>query len=352
MIFVGDIALPFPFAVKIKNLPQGLQDKNWIGNLEGAIVKDPKDLQNKSIVYNHADAIKNLTRYLNFSGFTLANNHIFDAGSYNQTVDFLKDIKIPYCGIGKNLAKANEPLILQEEGQKVVILNFGWEVIQCKITTGNFPGVNPLRKDHVLTQVTRIVTKYPDANVVAVMHWNYELEAEPQPSERELAKKLIDLGLAGVIGCHSHRVGGFEIYKGKPIIYSLGNWMFTQKFYNKQKSQFPDFCNLQLAFEWNFDTRELVFHFFKYDRKTSIVTYSHTEKNESSTLNKLTPFKNLTNEAFKKWYKTNHYHKKKGLPIYYFDDSNLLIRIKNTINRFRDFAVLIRRYIPLRSSSR
>src|SRR5690606_30903167 len=106
--------------------------------------------------------------------------------------------------------------------------------------------------DHVLDSVERAIRDYPDACILPFMHWSYELEDTPQPFERQLAKKLIDMGVAGVIGCHPHRIGGVEMYKDKPIVYSLGNWMFKQHYYHNGKLKFPDFCNLQLAFEWDF----------------------------------------------------------------------------------------------------
>src|SRR5690606_14631912 len=132
---------------------------------------------------------------------------------------------------------------------KVIIVNFGWEVIQCEITTGNKIGVNPLKKNHVLNTIKCLIDKYPDAKIIPFMHWSYELEAQPQPFERELARKMIDLGVYAVIGCHSHCIGEIETYKNKPIIYSLGNWMFKQNHYFRKKLKFPDFCNFQLAFE-------------------------------------------------------------------------------------------------------
>src|SRR5690606_1459247 len=126
-----------------------------------------------------------------------------------------------------------------EDGQSIVVLNFGWEVIQCEVTLGDYTGVNPLRKEHVIQSVTDAVKAHPKAKIVAFMHWSYELEAEPQPFERELARHIIDLGVAAVIGCHPHRIGGIEIYKDKPIVYSLGNWLFKQHYYREGKSKFP-----------------------------------------------------------------------------------------------------------------
>ncbi len=214
-------------------------------------------------------------------------------------------------------------------------------VIQCEVTLGNEIGVNPLRKKHVIDSVKRAVEKYPNAIIIPFMHWSYELEAEPQPFERELAKNLINLGVSGVIGAHPHRIGGFEIYKCKPIMYSLGNWMFKQNYYRNGKSRFPDFCDSEVALEWNFEKNEIKFHFFNYDKTNSSLTFSHSENIDSETMNSHTPFKDLPNEEYIEWYKKSHYHRNKGLPIYYWDDSDLKTNIKNKINKVRDALIRI-----------
>jgi hypothetical protein len=60
MIFVGDIALPFKDAIKSKGLPPSLNSKQWIGNLEGALI-DSEEVTNKSnVVFNSKTAVKTL----------------------------------------------------------------------------------------------------------------------------------------------------------------------------------------------------------------------------------------------------------------------------------------------------
>ena len=115
--------------------------------------------------------------------------------------------------------------------------------------------------------------------------------------------------------------------------------MFKQKYYHNGKIAFPDFCNQELAFEWNFKTDEINFHFFEY-KDNSALEYSHTEGLDSSTMERYTPFRNLSNDEYKQWYKKNHYHKRKGLPIYYWEDSEMMILIKNRINKLRDALLL------------
>ena len=54
-----------------------------------------------------------------------------------------------------------------------------------------------------------------------------------------------------------------------------------------------------------------------------------------------TSFKDLSNDDYIEWYKRNHYHKNKGLPIYYWHDSYLKTNIKNKINKLRDALIRI-----------
>lgn len=338
MIFVGDIALPIRDTIQIKSIPSELFQKNWFGNLEGGIVdnSDEKYIISRG-VFNDIGAIKELKSEFSFKGFALANNHIIDLIELENTIYQLNELSIPYCGIGLSLDEADKPLLIEENGQQIIILNFGWEVIQCELASKTKSGVNPLTKSHVLNSIHNTILNFPNAKIIPYMHWSYELEAEPQPFERELARKMIDSGAAGVIGSHPHRVGGFEMYNGKPIIYSLGNWMFKQNYYFDGKLSFPDFCNLELAFEWDLANDDLKFHFFNYDREKSELKFLRTEGRDSPTMSEHTPFLNLSEKEYRKWYKKNHYHKNKGLPIYYWNDSVFTVKMKNQWNKSRDY---------------
>lgn len=88
MIFVGDIALPYKESIKLKNLPTSFNSKQWIGNLEGALIDNIQEIINGKAVFNDKNAIKHLCSQFNFTGFALANNHIFDTGSFEETISF------------------------------------------------------------------------------------------------------------------------------------------------------------------------------------------------------------------------------------------------------------------------
>lgn len=340
MIFVGDIALPYNKSISIHNCPIKVRNSNWFGNLEGSLVDNSfNKYTNTSGVYNHVGAVKELIKEFNFIGFALANNHSFDFGDVENAKKQLQKLSLNYCGIGSNLVEAAKPLKVKENGVEIIILNFGWEVIQCKIASEHKGGVNPLIEKHVLNSIIGTISENPNSKVIPFMHWSYELEAEPQPFERQLAKKMIDIGASGVLGTHTHNIGGFEVYRGKPIIYSLGNWLFKQNTYFNGNHSFPEFCDLEVAFEWDFSKNDFLFHFFNYDRIKSELHFLRTEDKNSATMKARTPFANFSEEEYRIWYKKNHYHKNKGLPIYYPDDNYIIIWIKNKWNQIRDLLI-------------
>jgi len=341
MIFVGDIAIPYFGAIKLKGYPEDLLQKSWFGNLEGALINSQNNTGQSDIrgVFNDFMAIKNLTNKFNYVGFALANNHIFDTGSYLETKENLDQLNVKWCGIGKNLAEASTPLVLKENNTEIVIVNLGWEVIHCTIAKKHKIGVALLTKENAFELLTNLRQEKPNAKVIFFMHWSYELEAHPQPRERELAKVLIDKGADGIIGSHPHRIGEFEIYKGKPIVYSLGNWMFRQNYYFNGKLEFPDFCDKEIAFEWDFKNDIMKIHHFVYEKNDSVLSYVSTDIFDENFVSRNSLIYKLTNQEYKKYYKKNHYHRSKGLPIYYWEDSTFRVIVKNHINKLRDYTL-------------
>ena len=62
--------------------------------------------------------------------------------------------------------------------------------------------------------------------VIPVMHWGWEYEPRASARQRALARWMIDAGADAVIGGHPHVAQDTEVYQGRPIIYSLGNFVF------------------------------------------------------------------------------------------------------------------------------
>jgi len=64
--------------------------------------------------------------------------------------------------------------------------------------------------------------------VIPIMHWGWENERTANPRQRQLAKLMIDAGADAVIGGHPHVTQDVSVYKGKPIVYSVGNFVMKE----------------------------------------------------------------------------------------------------------------------------
>ncbi len=334
MIFVGDIALSNEDSIEY-SLPSFFKNKTIIANLEGSLVRNTDDYLRTSKVVNDFKAIKNLNEKYNIH-FSINNNHIFDNADFSESRSNFIKLGLSVFGAGENLKVASKPLLLSN--QKIVILNFGWCVIECKYASRNKEGVNPLIHSYVKKELLKYKNLYSDFKIFIFFHWNYELEEFPMPAQRILSHELIDLGCDLIIGAHPHRVQGFELYKNKPIIYSLGNFLFTQNIYRAGTLKFPDFCNLELAFEFCVEGKHK-FHFFYYDKSNKKLKFLKTDEIfDSEIMDKLSSFGKIKLSEYDKWFKKNRYHKK-FIPVYKTDDSKSVIFFKNYYNKIRTSGV-------------
>ncbi len=342
MIFGGDVACSTEEDTPQLIIPNDIKKANWIFNLEGSIVRDNEaDLLKKNVLFNSLTAIDKIKQNLNIKGVTLANNHITDLGKFHTTLSYLKKNKILYTGAGFDFKTSSKPIYFKEQEQEITILNFGWEAINCIVSKKNKDGVNPYTNKNVLNQFILEKEKKPKNKIIIYFHWNYELELYPQPNDRDLARKLIDLGADLIIGCHAHRVQGAEIYKEKPILYGLGNWMFCQKTFWNSTLTYPDFCNTQLAFEVDWLNNNFICHWFDYDKEQNIVNYKESELlKDSIKIKELTPFTNFSSKEYEKWFKKNRIQKKL-LPVFCYSDSKLSILFKTNWIKLRHQLIMI-----------
>ena len=93
-------------------------------------------------------------------------------------------------------------------------------------------GSNPLDLIHIQEDITSARNK---ANyIVVIVHGGVEMFQLPTPRMKRWYRHFIDLGVDTILNHHQHCVNGYELYKGKPIFYGLGNFYFPRR---KQKSR-------------------------------------------------------------------------------------------------------------------
>ena len=269
-------------------------------------------------VFNEVEAIEELCKKIPFKAFSIANNHLLDAAGVKTTLDNAKRLGIPVVGAGQNLQEAQKSIVIADsDGVYYRILAFGWGNIQCEPAKGNKQGVNPYTRENVIKCVQQALREMEP--VICFMHWDYELEKYPQPYDRQLAKDLIDMGVSAVIGCHAHRTQPIEFYKGKPIVYGLGNFLFCQGHYFGGKLCFPKFCEEEYAFETTKDGYWL--HYFHYDQQANRLEYVNSaEISEDREFEGKAMFTGYTTEEYEQFFEKNRIQKKL-LPIFHAKES-------------------------------
>lgn len=168
---------------------------------------------------------------------SLANNHMFDYGpdGVGDTITAVQAHGIAHFGAGPDLASARKPAILERNGVKIALLGYfflGDRNIEppALYATDTKPGVAGCFKgDECIGKMVEedVKAALPLADVVVpFFHWGREAQDEVMPYQRALARRAIDAGAKLVLGSHPHVIHGIETYKGVPVVYSLGNFIF------------------------------------------------------------------------------------------------------------------------------
>ena len=162
-----------------------------------------------------------------FDAVSLANNHSGDYGqtAFIETMQHLDAAGIARFGGGSNLAEAHLPLWIDKKGLKIAILGYN-EYKPRRFEAGpQTPGIAWSEDDQVIADIRAAKAAGAD-HVIPFMHWGWENTAQPDERQRNFARRMIDEGASAVVGSHPHVTQGAEIYRGKPIVYSLGNFVF------------------------------------------------------------------------------------------------------------------------------
>lgn len=162
-----------------------------------------------------------------FDAVALANNHSGDYGrdAFVETLDHLDRAGIARFGGGRNLAEAHRPLWIERRGMRIAVLAYNEFKPRAFEAGADWPGIAWSEDDQVIADIRAARAAGAD-HVIPFMHWGWERETAPDERQRQLARRMIDEGAALVVGGHPHVTQGAEIYRGKPIVYSLGNFVF------------------------------------------------------------------------------------------------------------------------------
>ncbi|MDB5795632.1 MAG: putative poly-gamma-glutamate biosynthesis enzyme [Noviherbaspirillum sp.] len=162
-----------------------------------------------------------------FDAVSLANNHSGDFGraAFAEMLDLLDKAGIARFGGGRNLREAHAPLIIERKGLRIALLGYNEFLPRTFEADADAPGVAWSEDDQVVDDLRKARSVHRADIVIPVMHWGWEDEPVAGRRQRELARLMVDAGADAVIGGHPHVTQDIEHYKGKPIVYSVGNFV-------------------------------------------------------------------------------------------------------------------------------
>ncbi len=178
-----------------------------------------------------------------------ANNHVFDYGvdGMRDSISNFDSAGITHIGAGENKQEATAPAVIEKNGHKVTIFNYmdsenfqeySQEVMP--IAGENTPGYSAWNDTTSPQQIKNAKNNGSDF-VIVYMHYGNEYSRSPNENQEKISHLAIDAGADTVVGAHAHVTQGIEMYKGKPIYYNLGNFIFDQSNSATHRAYFVNF---------------------------------------------------------------------------------------------------------------
>lgn len=224
IIFVGDVMLGrsvmskclslndynYPF---LKTADVLKQADITVGNLENPILNNCPISNDGFIFCSNKESIEGL-KFAGFDLMNLANNHTNNYGNNGliQTQDFLKKNNIDYFGV-------NNLVIKNINNIKFGFLGF------------DYVFKNPKESDFELIKNSK-----NQVDILIVMtHWGVEYKSKSNENQQTIAKNIIESGADVIVGSHPHWVQEIGYINEKPVVYSLGNFVFDQSWSEETK---------------------------------------------------------------------------------------------------------------------
>lgn len=191
-------------------------------------------------------------RRAGYQVMSFATNHCMDWGreAFYQTIQVLRQEEMQVIGVGRNLAEARKPVIVERDGMKIGFLGYNTILPQDYWATPDRPGCAPMRgltvyqpiehdqpgtpcriftfphPDDLQNLLEDVKALRPQVDVLALsIHWGIHfVPAVLADYQRMVAHAAIDAGVDVVLGHHTHILKPIEVYKGKVIFYSMANF--------------------------------------------------------------------------------------------------------------------------------
>jgi poly-gamma-glutamate capsule biosynthesis protein CapA/YwtB (metallophosphatase superfamily) len=262
LLILGDTNIqnrPDPYSA-FANVREMLSSADVVfGQLEGPLAEPSAnpaqpDIPHKAGWRHSGAKVGPALKKAGYVGVSCASNVAYPASAAVASVKALDAVGILHCGVGETLAEARRPVIIEKNGVRFGFLSYTsvfWPSNHAASTNSpgcatikahaayepgpralEMPGAEPIT--HTFADPAELEAMREDVRalrtkvdlVILSCHWGVSSKDEPVAYQREIARAAIDVGADMVFGHHPHVVQAGEIYQGKPIFYSLGNFVF------------------------------------------------------------------------------------------------------------------------------
>jgi poly-gamma-glutamate synthesis protein (capsule biosynthesis protein) len=231
LMFSGDVTLADAFADAMgkdhskafSNMEEYRQADLAMVNLENPLTRATLPIASKQFNFKAEPESVEVLKQGGVDLVTLANNHTMDfqEAGLKETMATLDRAGILHMGAGRDIAEARRPEIIDVKGQRLAYLSYWGN----EYSAGeNKAGISPILEANIAHDI-RAIRNQVDW-IIVNYHWGQELAEHPADWQMELARFTIDQGADLIVGHHPHVLQGAEIYRGRPIAYSLGNFIF------------------------------------------------------------------------------------------------------------------------------
>ena len=241
IIFTGDVLFANAFkagydangirGVVSEELLQELNDADILMiNNEFAFSDHGTPMEDKQFTFRCSPSYVTALQEMGVDVVSLANNHTLDYGKQALLDTFctIENAGILYGGAGESVARAEEVQTITINGK-----TYGFIAVSRVVPTADWKVENSMPGLFCCYDETRLVEIVKEAKkncdfVAVYPHWGVEYEAYPEKYQTDIAEKCIKAGADVVVGAHTHCLQGVSFIEGKPVCYSLGNFVFGQ----------------------------------------------------------------------------------------------------------------------------
>ena len=206
-----------------------------LANLEAPVSLGGEPNMIKRFRFRHHPKVLDALREAGFDFLSFANNHTLDYGpeAFADTLQYLRQSGMAWAGAGSDLEEALRPAKLTlPDGTRLAVFAFADYPVESRGFKPADAAAGP-EQPGILTDAELLRTAIAEAAaegyfVVAMPHAGFEYVQRPHASIKQLYRSFVAAGADLVLGSHPHVLQGLEAYAGGVILYSLGNFLFTQ----------------------------------------------------------------------------------------------------------------------------